>query len=997
MRKDDDDSDLGLSAMMARNVSSATTSRGRDSVKDKAGKRISRSRSRSSSVLRKGKKKDAAPDAPRRDKSRDGYTDDDNKSTASRKIRRTKSSAGTTDDDNKSTASRKIRRTRSSAGTTDDENKSVASRKSTRSKIARARKKSGQSLTKTTAKPASPEAPLKSGSSDEKKEKKKSKKIRRVKRTGADGSDDGEDEYTIASKQSTRSSKSSDSLRSKKSKAGQLRKNTKNKISKQYQETSSRVEAIREPILSNEGVILKDEMDNLFPLPMDQEANAGKAKRGSAGDNTNSESNGTKGRPKSILATSQKSLSGASTSGSTAGSFGIMTNKAAAEQAEAALSRVAAHQSMEIDVSGGERRERQNRRLSNGSTRSKEQYQRLHRDSGLTSMTSINDDERSFSSRRSQSNFTAMTALQKRMDEYKAETETLQKRLYEALAEVEQSNNNLRKEKERSEASAGVLSNANSELEKVREEKAFLIESIRDMEDHIVSKDERVEKLQEVVETQLDTVEFLEDKLNKTEDELILMEEEITELIDVVEEKNKTEQQISDAKSKGQGRVARMVSMREDLISRKSSIETQKEESRRVLSSGTGRPSSDRPRSSKMESVKESNEVVEKLQTELKTREAKLKADLDECNNREQRLDTWERELFELEDQLKKENEKVGAANKNAASSNSEDESLIDSLEKEKEDLRKTQMETQSKLRMLQFENDDLKAKLDRVSKMATENQKQIPVKSTELVDAQALVEKKEKTIKDLEEKIEKLYANGGTSQAEEDGKDLLIRELQNQLVNSKKEASALSSGNYVTRLKLEIKKLRTSVNDLKKRLKDAEGIMKSNLEKKDDAMRLLEKQMQKFKIELERRDKREKNFGAGQGISDSALRDHIEDLEDEISHWKSTNADLENELEALKSKADEQHDFYLSDDDIEDDCSIGSLASVNSKMSLGMSHEDNFFLSESMHSVGTLEEPATPSRAMRTVSNIFSRMRNGPEPPNPNQSFPYGPGSLND
>ena len=967
MRKDDDDGDLGLSAMMARNVSSATTSRGRDSAKDGAGKRISRSRSRSSSVLRKskGKKKDATPDAPRREKSRDGYTDDDNKSTASRKIRRV----------------------RSSGGTTDDENKSVASRKSTRSKTARARKKSGQSLTKTTAKPASPEALSKSGSSEEKKEKKKSKRIRRVKRTGADGSDDGEDEYTIASKQSTRSSKSSDSLRSKKSKAGQLRKNTKNKISKQYKETSSRVEAIREPILSNEGVILKDEMDNLFPLPMDQEANAGKAKRGSAGDDTNSESNGTKSRPKSILATSQKSLSGAS---------GIMTNKAAEEQAEAALSRVAAYQSMEVDISGGERRERQHRRLSNGSSRSKEQYQRLHRDSGLTSMTSINDDERSFSSRRSQSNFTAMTALQKRMDEYKSETENLQKRLYEALAEVEQSNNNLRKEKERSEAAAGVLSNANSELEKVREEKAFLIESIRDMEDHIVSKDERVEKLQEVVETQLDTVEFLEDKLDKTEEELVLMEEEITGLIDVVEEKNKTEQQISDAKSKGQGRVARMVSMREELMGRKSSIETQKEESRRVLSSSTGRPSSDRPRSKKMEPVKESNEEVEKLQSELKTREAKLKADLDECNNREQRLDTWERELFELEDQLKKENEKISAANKDSASSNSENESLIDSLEKEKEDLRKTQMETQSKLRMLQFENDDLQAKLDRVSKMATENQKQIPVKSTELADAQALVEKKEKAIKDLEEKIDTLYANEGTSQAEEDGKDLLIRELQNQLVNSKKEASSLSSGGYVTRLKLEIKKLRTSVNDLKKRLKDAEGIMKSNLEKKDDAMRLLEKQMQKFKIELERRDKREKNFGAGQGISDSALRDHIEDLEDEISHWKSTNADLENELEVLKSKVDEPHDFYLSDDDVEDDCSIGSLASVNSKMSLGMSHEDNWFLSDSTHRVGALEEPATPSRAMRTVSNIFSRMRNS-EPPNPNQSFPYGPGTLND
>jgi chromosome segregation ATPase len=482
----------------------------------------------------------------------------------------------------------------------------------------------------------------------------------------------------------------------------------------------------------------------------------------------------------------------------------------------------------------------------------------------------------------------------------------------------------------------------------------------------------------------------LEDKLNETEEELILMEDEITELIDVVEETNKTSEQINQAKTKGQGRVAKMVSMREDLTSRKGSIKVQKEESRRVLSSSSqDRPKSERSRKKNtMPPVSESNDV-EKLQNDFKIREAKLKADLEECNNREQRLDTWERELFELEDQLKK-------SNNGAENSNSEHELLITSLQEEKEDLHKTQIETQSKLKGLEFENDDLRVKLDRVTKMATENQRQIPVKSTDLADAQALVEKKEKIIKSLEDKIEILKANGGSSQDEEDGKDLLIRELQNQLVNTKKEASSLSSGNYVTRLKLEIKKLRESVRDLKKRLKDDDATFKSNLQKQDDSMRLLEKQMQKLKIELERRDKREKNFGTDkQRISDSDLQNHIEDLEDEISHWKSTNADLENEIEDLKANVNEEQDYYLSDDDIEDDCSIGSLASVNSRMSLSVSHEDNFFLTDSTHSVGNLEEPQTPNRAMRTVSNLWSKMRN--EPPNTIQAFPYGPGSLND
>jgi len=778
-------------------------------------------------------------------------------------------------------------------------------------------------------------------------------------------------------------------------------------VSKQYKETSSRVEAIREPILSNEGVIIKDEMDNLFPLPQAPGSNGRKAAR-RASTGKSGKSNGTESRvngdaddvrhkrhsTKSMGPQSQKSLG--SVGGSSTG-YGIMTNKAAEEQAEAALNRVAA---MEMNSNSGESEasvsERQfSRRFSNSSSRSKDQYQRLHRDSGLTSMTSVNDnddDTRSYSSRRSQSNKTAMSAMHKRLDEYKAETENLQKRLYEALAEVEQSNMNLRREKERADSVEGNVSSMKSELEKIQEEKSFLIESVRDMEAEFVKKDERVEKLQEVVETQLDTVEFLEDKLNKTEEELVLMEDEISELIDVVEEKNKSEDQLNQVKSKRQGRVAQMVSMREDMITKKESIRMGKEESRRLLD---GQNSTDRPR---VNNVMPTVNETKYDDTELKNREAKLRASQEECDKREQRLDTWEKELFDLEDQLKKENEKVNVVNEEATIINTEQEALITSLKKEKESLRKIKIDSQSKLKKLEFENEDLRGKLDRVTKMMTETSRALPARSSELTDALALVEEKKKVIENLEEKVKKL---GERDKNEEEGKDLLIRELQNQLVNTKKEANSLSSGTYVTRLKLEIKKLRQNVLDLKKRVKDAETTARSNMQKKDDSMKLLEKQMQKLKIELERREKREKNLGTDQQVTDSDLQNHIEDLEDEISHWKSTNADLENEIETLRSGAQDHNDVYLSDDDIEDDdCSIGSLASVNSRMSLSVSHEDNFLLTDSStHSVSSaLEEvSATPNRAIRTVRNLWSNMRNGPEPPNTNQAFPYGPGSLYD
>ena len=996
----DDDSDHGLSAMMARTVNASTSRPSRSREGGEGGKKrgSSRSRSRSSSVARKSKgskKKDAAPPTPRRSKSRDaGY--DDNRSVASRSksVRRSKSrDSGFDNDRSVASRSKSVRRSKSRDSGFDDDKSVAKSMKSTKSRVARKKKSEKSSPSKTELVSTNSGSAGSKDSCDEqsvtrKKSKKKSKKIKRIKSSGSsEGS--GSDEYTILSKQSTRSTKSS---RSTMSSASKIRSN-RNKLSKQYNETSSRVEAIQEPILSNEGVLIKDEMDNLFPLPTSPGSNVGKPTRRSSIGKANGFNSDTEIGPHS-----QRSISSAS-------NYSIMTNKAAEERAESALNRVAASKQTEnsggSDAPGGERKF--SRRLSNGSARSREQYQRLHRDSGLTSLASINDDEddaKSFTGRRSQSKLAEMSAMHKQIDEYKVETENLQKRLYEALAEVEQSNTNLRREKERAETAEGNISGMKSKLEHVQEEKVFLTESVRDLEKAFAVKDERVEKLQEVVETQLDSVEFLEDKLTKTEEELVLMEDEITELIDIVEEKNNSTstEQIKEVKSKGQGRVARMVSMKEDMINRKDSIKTQTQESRRVLDSHDHLKLADRLRMPTMMAPVNENQVdVEKLENELKAREERLKADKEECDNREQRLDTWEQELFDLEDQLKTENENIGVAKNDVASENSEHESLIASLEKEKDGLRRMQIDNKSKLKKLEIENEDLRVKLDRVTKMATVNTRELPVKNSDFADALALVDKKDNVIKGLEEKIDRLVEKGDNE--EEEGKDLLIRELQNQLVNSKKEANSLSSGSYVTRLKIEIKKLRQSVLDLKKGLKDEMATSRLNLQRKDDSMKLLEKQMQKFKIELERRDKREKNLGADKNISSSDLENHIEDLEDEISHWKSTNADLENEIESLKSRVDDQNDYYLSEDDIEDDdCSIGSLASVNSRMSLSVSHEDNFFLTDSTHSMGDMGDPiATPNRAIRTVSNLWSKMRNGPEPPNTVQAFPYAPGSLED
>lgn len=763
-----------------------------------------------------------------------------------------------------------------------------------------------------------------------------------------------------------------------------------------------------------------------------------------------------------------------------------MSNKAAEEQAEAALNRVAAHQQMERSThsnSGSSfwsamdaESAVASRRMSNSSSisRRNEQYQRLNRDSGLTSIGDFDDDAsyRSFNSRRSHGNFTAMSALHKQLDEHKEETGNLQKQLSEALAKVAQLDNNLRREEERSTTAKVDLSRLKSKLVKVQDEKSFLIESVRDMEDEFDAKDERVKKLQQVVETQLDTVEFLEDRIDKTEEEFFQMEDELNALILVVENKNITDEGVDELVtnesthiSDKEERLARMGSIREGMVSRKGSIKMQKEESRRLLfndsittESPQIQPSSvDRSRLMNLvASSSGSQEDLEERDHQLKTRELKLEADQEECDNREERLDIWERQLLEMDDQLKNESinncgvlgkekskstdtscnlESGGLeSNRNQEPSDVDREkeyetlkTLIASLEKEKEYLHGVQIDDSSKLKKLRIENKDLRGKLDHVTKIMTESElpssnkheldadqeavlyriqeetiTALPTKESELSGALALIVEKNKAITILEGKLEKIDEKSQNGEDGEEGQDLLIRELQNQLVTAKKEVNQHSSGSYVTKLKVEIHTLKENIRDLKKKLKREESFSKSHLKKKDDSIKLVEKQMQKLKIELERREKRDKNLGTDKKLGDGDFQNHIEDLEEEVFYWKSASADLENEVEALKSESNElKGNVRDNGEDMDEDCSIGSLQSFNSKMS----QDDVCFASNSnsMRNISGVapfqdEEPATPSkRAMRSVTSLWSKMTSGAEPPKSNQAFPYATGSLDD
>mmetsp|Transcript_18018 Transcript_18018/g.37098 ORF Transcript_18018/g.37098 Transcript_18018/m.37098 type:complete len:607 (+) Transcript_18018:1-1821(+) len=304
----------------------------------------------------------------------------------------------------------------------------------------------------------------------------------------------------------------------------------------------------------------------------------------------------------------------------------------------------------------------------------------------------------------------------------------------------------------------------------------------------------------------------------------------------------------------------------------------------------------------------------------------------------------------------------------------------IKSLEEEVEELNGKQQNNEGDLSnakaLVDAQKENIKNLEEEVEKLDGKYQ----TKAGDLSDALALVQKNDERIKILEEEAVELNALCQTAK-EEIGKDDLIIELQKQLVTAKKQAHQLSSGSYVTKVKHEVKALKENIRGLKIRLKQEGKIANSNLKKKDDATRLVEKQLEKLKFELEKREKRDATLGSEMELSGGDFKKLIEDLEEEIIHWKSSYADLKNEVEQLKSNPNLQGSNEMIDD---------SSFSFLDASQIGAHTSSQEGLNMSQHSTSSVQSLG----AMHTVTSIWSKMRG--EPPKPNPVNPYGPGSFN-
>jgi len=378
----------------------------------------------------------------------------------------------------------------------------------------------------------------------------------------------------------------------------------------------------------------------------------------------------------------------------------------------------------------------------------------------------------------------------------------------------------------------------------------------------------------------------------------------------------------------------------------------------------------------KKEHIKSLEEEVEKLSAKCQTNGGDLSDALILVGSKSELIKSLEEEV-----------EKIGGKSQINEENLSDALVLVDSqkeriksLEEEVEELNGKQQNNEGDLSnakaLVDAQKENIKNLEEEVEKLDGKYQ----TKAGDLSDALALVQKNDERIKILEEEAVELNALCQTAK-EEIGKDDLIIELQKQLVTAKKQAHQLSSGSYVTKVKHEVKALKENIRGLKIRLKQEGKIANSNLKKKDDATRLVEKQLEKLKFELEKREKRDATLGSEMELSGGDFKKLIEDLEEEIIHWKSSYADLKNEVEQLKSNPNLQGSNEMIDD---------SSFSFLDASQIGAHTSSQEGLNMSQHSTSSVQSLG----AMHTVTSIWSKMRG--EPPKPNPVNPYGPGSFN-
>ena len=285
---------------------------------------------------------------------------------------------------------------------------------------------------------------------------------------------------------------------------------------------------------------------------------------------------------------------------------------------------------------------------------------------------------------------------------------------------------------------------------------------------------------------------------------------------------------------------------------------------------------------------------------------------------------------------------------------------------------------------------------------------------SQELADAFDLLREKQSEIETLQKKLGLITEEFEQRNAQELlGKNAIIQQLEEELTATKAVIEAKTSDQWSMEMKAEIKALRENIRDLNKRLKKEQHNARSKIKKLDAELCATQREASRMKQELERNEHRDQKRAALKNQTpDEDLKQHLEDLEDEVDHWKKVNIELEDELAHWKSEANalKMQIEDEEDQDLDDNASVGSFVSQVSRQSMhahrrgsmthgepalrrgslsrgepmhmshhsfsSVSREDMFFAPKTGVSDSASEAEASSSqRAMRTVTDLWSKM----------------------
>lgn len=657
-----------------------------------------------------------------------------------------------------------------------------------------------------------------------------------------------------------------------------------------------------------------------------------------------------------------------------------------------------------------------------------------------------------------------VSSLSRQIDRYREESRGVQKQLADSMKRIAQLTEDHRHEESRANKASNELIEIEIELSRFSDEKKDMAESLMKSDEKAVLKDKRIESLEAAVESQLDKVDFLEEKLGQkmknTSGESAALkksrrsahfenmsegdfEKRVEELEIWEDELDAREKQMNADKEYDELREKRLDEWEHDLM------EKEKELAEGIIPANLLSEELD----AKREELEEFEKILEEERDTLEFEKNELAKTREESvamsdRNGEELQDMVAR-LEEDVDTLKKQNEQL----KTASESNQDSAEMLKKQVEHDEHVQVLQAKIAEQLAKMDEENHKLtgrltneEAKFDQKLKLRDETITDLSEriaemkKSLETKDDGAYViallddmnELKKRgrenvALKDgLEEtnirlqgkediigilqgdlmQINKLNAGGDQA-----GASARIKELETELERVK----LLAGGNEDEgHLKVEIQSLKENLKDYKKKLKHEQKDTEKKLERKDEAIVFMQQEMLRMKKELDKELKKTKKDKKKAGKEsddddDVDIKQRIEELEDEIEHWRRVNYELEDEVSLWKTEAsvwkrkggysqgDSTDDDDLSDGSLHSACSVRSTANrsrddvLNSSMHSisSISQSDMFYVSDKTSAgniVTASDEPTTPSqRLARSLANLWSK------PANPGPSKPAG------